>query len=58
MCKLHGVRFIKGTKIFESMLKKSIATSNKTARSKFSTFNCSSNISMCCGKILVSKCRI
>ena len=30
MCKLHGVRLIKGIKIFESMLKKS-----------FSKFDCS-----------------
>ena len=30
MCKLHGVRFIKGIKIFESMLKpKSTAVSEK-----------------------------
>ena len=36
MCKLHGVRLIKGIKIFESMLKKpeSIVTSNKAAKSK------------------------
>ena len=37
MCKLHGVRFIKGIKIFESMLKnaKSVVTSNKTVKSRF-----------------------
>ena len=35
MCKLHGVRLIKGIKIFESMLKIYIITSeNKTAESK------------------------
>ena len=36
MYKLHGVRLVKRIKIFESMLKKtkSIATSNKTAKSK------------------------
>ena len=54
MFKLHGVRFIKGIKIFESMLKKSTVSSNKTARNKFSTFNCCS-INMCRAKILGSK---
>ena len=35
MCKLHGVRLIKGIKIFESMLKIYIITSeNKTTESK------------------------
>ena len=35
MCKLHGVRLIKGIKIFESMLKTKIyrSISNKTAKS-------------------------
>ena len=51
MFKLHGVRFIKGIKIFESMLKKSTVSSNKTARNKFSTFDCCS-INVCCAKIL------
>ena len=38
MCKLHGVRLIKGIKIFESMLRsKSTVTFKKMARSKFST---------------------
>ena len=40
MFKLHGVRFIKEIKIFESMLKKSTVSSNKTARNKFSIFDC------------------
>ena len=54
MFKLHGVRLIEGIKIFESMLKKSTVSSNKTARNKFSTFNfCSINV--CCAKILGSK---
>ena len=36
MYKLHGVRLIKGIKIFESMLKtKSIVTLNTTTESKF-----------------------
>ena len=46
MCKLHGVRLVKGIKIFESMLKKPAVTSNKTAWTKFSTFHCSSIITL------------
>ena len=36
MCKLHGVRLIKGVKIFESMLKKlkSAIIANKKAKNK------------------------
>ena len=54
MLKLHGVRFIEGIKIFVSMLKKPTVSSNKTARIKFSTFNCCS-INVCCAKISGSK---
>ena len=40
MHKLHDAYY--GNKIFESMLKIATVTSDKTARSKFSKFNCSS----------------
>ena len=52
MCKLHGVRLIKGIKIFESMLKKSTFTTNKTAGSRLSTHHWYSIIAVCCVKIL------
>ena len=58
MCKLHGVRLIKGIKIFESMLKKFTVPTNETARGKLSIFDSCSIITVYCGKILGSKMRV
>ena len=58
MCKLHGVRLIKGIKIFESMLEKFTVTSYKTARSRISTFKCCSISTVCCGRYNNEKCRL
>ena len=67
MCKLHGVRLIKGIKIFESMLKnhcKSTVISKKPGRIKFSS---SSKLVyriiiqfafLCRGRILGTKMRV
>ena len=50
MCKLHGVRFIKGIKIFESMSqpKSTVVLKNNTAKLSAMIIIIPTTISACC----------